>query len=234
MKIITVRTTKHIVYESDTEFRETYPDLPIRETFEELEEGDWIRSRQGFIVQCLKRTVYVDNSRGTGARKTPRLSYYFKFPRLSKSIRHNKLNDTLFYFPTSDKFESADIENYPLAHRPKVKLFIAYIQHGLDPQAAYAKAFGAYNKRKASFLLSRKDVIDAIMKNGAFMKQELEQAGFNKAEFAKEIVKIVKDNKENAVVRKWALETVNNVLNNIEPEATHTNFDAVLEASNLN
>lgn len=232
MRIVTIKDIQHLVYESDTEFLASNPSLPIRTKLAELEQGEWIRSEQGFIVQCLIKKTYVDMSRGTGARKTPRLSYYFKFPRMSKTARHNQLDKTLYYFPTSNKFASDALEDYPLANRPKVRLFVEYIKHGLAPDVAYARAFNKHSKRQTAFLLSRKDIMDAIMhNNGAFMKEELEAAGLSKALFAEEIVKIVKDNKENAVVRKWALETVNNVLNNVQAIEDTQSFDPVLQAS---
>lgn len=232
MKIVTSKKIKHCVYETDNEFKSAYPEIDIKETLDQVSEGDWIRSEQGFIVQCIRKRTYIDMSKGTGARKTPRVNTYYAFPRMSKIVRAKDANSTLYYFPTSDKFVSDAVEDYPMAQRPKVRLFIEYIRNGLSPHQAYFQAFGERSNRRTAFLLSRKDILEAIMKNnGAFMKEELERAGLNKEDFAKEIVKIVKDSKENAVVRKWALETVNGILNNVPVTEAHDSFDPVLQAS---
>ena len=194
MKIVTTKGIKHSVYESDTEFIAAYPDIDIKETLDQVNELDWIRSEQGFIVQCLRKRTYIDMSKGTGARKTPRVNTYYSFPRMSKIVRANQANSTLYYFPTSDKFVSDAVEDYPMAQRPKVRLFIEYIRRGASPQQAYFSAYGEKSNRKTAFLLSRKDILEAIMKdNGAFMKVELEAAGLTKQAYAEQIVKIVKN-----------------------------------------
>jgi len=233
MKIVTIKQTKHMVYESDTEFRQYYADEPIIEHLRDVQPLSWHRSKQGYIVQCLIRKHYVDNSRGTGNRKTPRETHYFKFPRHSKICRNNQLDEAIYYFPTSDKFVSEFIGDYPMAHQPKIKLFVEYVKRGVAPNIAYKKVYGESSTRRTAFLMSRKDIIDAIMHdNGVFMKEELEQAGMNKQAFAAQIVKIVSNDKENAVVRKWALETVNNIFNNVVPVDEEV-LDPVLQASAL-
>lgn len=218
MKTVTVRNIAHNIYETEQEFRKQYPDLAIKDTLANTEVNDWCWTKQGFIVQCLNKQQLTE----TKNRRTPRTSYTFTFPRVKVSARGSKLNERPYYFPTNEKnISGQDPESYNLINKPKVRLFAEYIRNGLSPQQAYTTVFGILRPRQISFLLSRKDVIDHIMKgNKKLMKSELETAGLNKTELAKQIAKIVTNEKENPVIRKWALEFVTNVYS-----ATNTQTD---------
>ena len=157
----------------------------------------------------------------------------YTFPRVKLSIREKHLDKRPFYFPTNNQNIASTDENYLLIKKPKIRLFAEYIKHGLSPEQAYVSAFGEHKPRQVSFLLGRRDILNYIMEgNNKFMKAELEQAGLDKAALAAQIVKIVANDKENAVVRKWALEFVTGTLNNVAV-AQDTEENSLLEASRL-
>jgi hypothetical protein len=213
MKIVTYRGTEHVVYEGRNEFKEDNPNTELKLTLRETQTGDWIESTSGHIVQCLERKHYY-------FKRKDRPSYidkhYFTFPRV-RTFRYEKdLDKKPSYFPSiSQNALVEDVFKGKLLSKPRIKLFALGVRMGLPLKVAYINAFGKYNYKQVLFLLAQQEIANYIFTDNPRlnnMRKELEAQGVNKETLAEKIKEILDDDKANPSLKKWALETSMQIL----------------------
>lgn len=232
MKVVQVANIAHHVYEGRNEFNEHHIGVELKRTYRETNEGDWVESSTGFIMQCLKRRLHILKRNKSGKVANSYEKHRFVFPKLQKFIYNKQLDDQPYYFPTSNRnIVMDDPELGRTIRTPKVKLFAQGVREGLPIDLAYQFAFGNRDRGKASFLLQLRDVAYFIFNDNPRienMRQELESIGVTKNSIAEKIKSILDDPKPNPQLLKWALETSMTVL---EDERVQEHQNAVLVAS---
>jgi len=209
------------IYETIEQCREAFPTANILHQLRNAVAGDYIVSRNGWVVPLLTVTKIVNKYMMSGGvkrnRKTAFTNIVYQFPKQKICVRREKLDSFEFnYTPRDGKnIEStgARCRLYELSIR-KIR-WAQLVSEGYDPMTATSFVYpSVFNKNKLTkTLLANDKIINFIEeKNGNSRKKSFEAIGINSAYLAKEIKRILEDRTEKGILRKWAFDVVTNIL----------------------
>lgn len=154
-KYRTIAGIEHVVYDSMEEFKKSNPDGLVNLDWRKGREGDWVLADDDSIMQVLKYgKVSSDNPREY-IRTAAGTSIIWDKGRLDSNFKE------CIY-----SFGGKLTRHTNLSLREKA--FVVFILLGLDPLAAYLRAFKATNEYRARLrayiLLAKGEIVEAIRK----------------------------------------------------------------------
>ena len=162
MDFKTIRNNQHYIYENLKEFKALNPNKKVKGIWREGEEGDWVTTDDGYILEILKKSKLSHPS-----YKTPRTyvrticGSFITEQKTHKMLGELGVAEDIYAF--SGKYDRV----YDRAKNRKLKtrpfLFATYVAAGDDVVSAYKKAYPNakdedYIKKQSNILLNKEEV----------------------------------------------------------------------------
>jgi hypothetical protein len=223
MRIVTMNhrdgrgTVDYRIYESPELLLADKPDANITDKLEKALQGDYVISKNGWVVPMLQitelRNKYYKSGFERRERRKEIIYKVYHFPKQRICVKFSKISKYEFnYVPKNTKnMAGNEVVNrmYELTVR-KIQ-WAQLVANGYDPETAtlmvYPRVIAKKNLTK-SLLLNYKIQDYISQKSGISWNATLEKAGMNMEYFASKIKSIIEDDKENPGIRVWALKLV--------------------------
>lgn len=177
-------------------------DVPgrIRDIWE-AEEGDYVRTANGWFPPLLKKRVIEATRRYTAAgkstkRKTPLIFWEFIFPKMKFICRPERLQARSFNYQPTVYDNAANVEGRVRAHQltSRKLLWCQYVLAGMDPRVAVMCVWQenkSNHTRMAKMLLLQQPVINYLITQISMkkdMKALLEEKGMTDEAIVDELI----------------------------------------------
>jgi len=128
-----IKGCEYSIYGDESEFRKSHPKVDLNDDWRDAETGDWIRSDDGQVTRVIKRGVIRNNG-----KEEPFVRTLFG---MANCLRTKFLGGE----PAKDVWRFGKVSWYQKTLTGglsvKKRIFAKYVASGLEPLAAYMKAY---------------------------------------------------------------------------------------------
>jgi hypothetical protein len=209
------------IYESIEQLKETEPEASVSNKLSEAEEGDYVVSKNGWVVPLIRKTRLVNKYYKRGGRRYKRRVEYthtvYHFPHQRVCVSEKRLEAAEFNYKPKDSkniaSEGKRNRMYELSSR-KIQ-WAQLVARGYDPKLATQEVYPRVmnkNRLTKSLLLNDKIIEYIESKANGGRKKYLKSIGMSVEEYIKYIKEIIEDKQSAPKLRIFALELVYKIL----------------------
>ena len=168
----TIKGVTHYLYTTHIDFKRAYPEYEIIKTWRKGNEGDWVSTDDGGVVQILKKGLIADKN---GNKKPYIRTICGTFLTESNSVMENVVAENIYTFSGTNEYKRF-IKKEDVSSREV--LFARYLASGENAVSAYKRAYSTkndqYAKARSTQLLKTKRIQAMISEE---VKKVLDEEG---------------------------------------------------------